>query len=122
MDTGNVSSLFKIESSPRRTPRSRDLALSEGNLADVESMISRLEVKPFDSQAAIHFGQIRADLAKTGRPIRPYDAMIAGHGRRIRVSNHQSIHIVRLRPDSRATAQAWFPMFPKGLRQTPRLS
>ena len=35
----------------------------EQNLADIESMISRLEVKPFDSQAAIHFGQIRAALA-----------------------------------------------------------
>jgi len=53
----------------------------EQNLADIESMISRLEVKPFDSQAAIHFGQIRAALAKIGKPIGPYDAMIAGHAR-----------------------------------------
>ena len=53
----------------------------EQNLADIESMISRLEVKPFDSPAAIHFGQIRATLAKAGTPIGPYDAMIAGHAR-----------------------------------------
>ena len=53
----------------------------EQNLADIESMIARLEVKPFDSQAAMHFGQIRAALAKIGKPIGPYDAMIAGHAR-----------------------------------------
>ena len=53
----------------------------EQNLADIESMISRLEVKSFDSQAAIHLGQIRAALAKIGKPIGPYDAMIAAHAR-----------------------------------------
>jgi len=53
----------------------------ERNLADIERMIARLEVKPFDPQAAIHFGQIRAALAKIGKPIGPYDAMIAGHAR-----------------------------------------
>jgi tRNA(fMet)-specific endonuclease VapC len=51
------------------------------NLADIESMIARLEVKPFDTPAAFHFGQIRATLAKIGTPIGPYDAMIAGHAR-----------------------------------------
>ncbi len=56
-------------------------AAPEQNLADIEHMTSRLEVKPFDSQAAIHFGQIRATLAKIGKPIGPYDAMIAGHAR-----------------------------------------
>lgn len=54
---------------------------AEQNLADIESMISRLEVKPFDSPAAFHFGQIRASLAKAGTPIGPYDSMIAGHAR-----------------------------------------
>jgi len=53
----------------------------ERNLADIERLIARLEVKPFDPQAAIHFGQIRAALAKIGRPVGPYDAMIAGHAR-----------------------------------------
>jgi tRNA(fMet)-specific endonuclease VapC len=53
----------------------------EQNLADIEGMIARLEVKPFDSPAAIHFGQIRASLAKISTPIGPYDAMIAGHAR-----------------------------------------
>ena len=54
---------------------------AEQNLANIESMISLIEVKPFDSQAATHFGQIRASLAKIGKPIGPYDTMIAGHAR-----------------------------------------
>ena len=31
--------------------------------------------------AAQHTGQIRAELARAGRPIGPYDQMIAGHAR-----------------------------------------
>ncbi len=56
-------------------------AAPEQNLADIESMIARLEVKPFDAAASIHFGRVRAALAKVGKPIGPYDAMIAGHAR-----------------------------------------
>ncbi len=52
------------------------------NLADVEGFIARLEVLDFNSAAAIHAGQIRAELAATkGTPIGPYDQMIAGHAR-----------------------------------------
>ncbi len=32
-------------------------------------------------QAAIHTGQIRAELARKGTPVGPYDQMIAGHVR-----------------------------------------
>ena len=53
----------------------------EGNLADIEALTARLEVLPFDNKAAYHFGQIRATLYRTGRPIGPYDMMIAGHAR-----------------------------------------
>jgi tRNA(fMet)-specific endonuclease VapC len=53
----------------------------EGNLAVVEGLAARLEVLPFDAEAAIHFGQISAELARSGRPIGPYDMMIAGHAR-----------------------------------------
>jgi tRNA(fMet)-specific endonuclease VapC len=53
----------------------------ERNLADIEALIARLEVLPFDEAAAYHFGQIRAELYRTGRPIGPYDMMIAGHAR-----------------------------------------
>jgi len=53
----------------------------ERNLAEVESFAARLQVLPFDSGAAIHFGQIRAELALSGCPIAPYDVMIARHAR-----------------------------------------
>ena len=53
----------------------------ERNLADIEAMVARLEVLPFDDRAAYHFGQIRATLYRTGRPIGPYDMMIAGQAR-----------------------------------------
>lgn len=53
----------------------------ERNLADIEAMIARLEVLPFDNKAAYHFGQIRAALYSIGRPIGPYDMMIAGQAR-----------------------------------------
>lgn len=51
------------------------------NLKTVEGFLARLDVKGFDSAAAAHTGQIRAELAKAGRPIGPYDQMIAGHAR-----------------------------------------
>lgn len=51
------------------------------NLADIEALAARVEVLAFDSQAAQHFGQVRAELAKAGKPIGPYDSMIAGHAR-----------------------------------------
>ena len=53
----------------------------ERNLADISAFAARLDVLPFDSKAAYHFGQIRAELYRMGRPIGPYDMMIAGHAR-----------------------------------------
>jgi tRNA(fMet)-specific endonuclease VapC len=53
----------------------------ERNLADISAFTARLEVLPFDMKAAYHYGEIRAELYKTGKPIRPYDMMIAGHAR-----------------------------------------
>lgn len=53
----------------------------ERNLADIEAMAARLELLPFDEKAAYHFGQIRAALYRMGRPIGPYDMMIAGQAR-----------------------------------------
>ena len=53
----------------------------ERNLADIEIMSARLEILNFDIKASYHFGQVRAELYKTGQPIGPYDMMIAGHAR-----------------------------------------
>lgn len=55
----------------------------ERNLADIEGMIARLDVAPFEAHAAEHFGQLRAELYRAGNPIGPYDMMIAGHARAI---------------------------------------
>ena len=51
------------------------------NLSDIEALLSRLEVLPFDSKAAYHFGQVRAALCQAGQPIGPNDMMIAGQAR-----------------------------------------
>lgn len=51
------------------------------NLKNVEGFLARLDVNDFDSDAAAHTGQIRAELAKEGKLIGPYDQMIAGHAR-----------------------------------------
>src|SRR5690349_10801748 len=56
-------------------------AAVERNLRDIEGFIARLDVLPLDSDAAIHAGQIRAELSKTGNLIGPYDALIAAHAR-----------------------------------------
>lgn len=53
----------------------------ESNLSVVEGFAARLEVLPYDTNAAAHTGQLRAELAEAGKPIGPYDQMIAGHAR-----------------------------------------
>lgn len=53
----------------------------ERNLADVEGFAARLDVLNYDQEAAAHTGQLRAELARAGTPIGPYDQMIAGHAR-----------------------------------------
>ena len=51
------------------------------NLDVIDALLSRLTVLDFDLTAAEHAGAIRASLASDGRPIGPYDTMIAGHAR-----------------------------------------
>lgn len=56
-------------------------AQPERNLKALEGFAARLDVLDFDEHAATHAAQIRADLARKGTPIGPYDTMIAGHAR-----------------------------------------
>ena len=51
------------------------------NLAAVEDFCSRLEVLPYGSKAAQHYGAIRAKLEKAGQPIGVNDLHIAAHAR-----------------------------------------
>ena len=53
----------------------------EENLKTIEGLAARLDVLPYEDEAVAHTGQIRSDLAKVGKPIGPYDNMIAGHAR-----------------------------------------
>ncbi|HCR5812627.1 TPA: tRNA(fMet)-specific endonuclease VapC [Shigella flexneri] len=55
--------------------------IPERNLAVIEGFVSRIDVLDYDAAAATHTGQIRAELARQGRPVGPFDQMIAGHAR-----------------------------------------
>lgn len=56
-------------------------AAPEKNLRVVEGFTARLEVLPYGIDASVHTGQLRAELAREGTPIGPYDAMIGAHAR-----------------------------------------
>jgi len=45
----------------------------------VEEFLLRIEVLPWDSQAASSYGQLRASLERDGRPMGSLDTMIAAH-------------------------------------------
>ncbi|MBP3979315.1 tRNA(fMet)-specific endonuclease VapC [Acidovorax sp. JG5] len=51
------------------------------NLAVIEDFCSRLEVLPYGSKAAQHYGAIRAGLEKIGQPMGVNDLHIAAHAR-----------------------------------------
>lgn len=54
---------------------------SASNLAVVEDFCSRLQVLPYTSKAAQHYGSIRASLEAIGQPIGVNDLHIAAHAR-----------------------------------------
>jgi tRNA(fMet)-specific endonuclease VapC len=51
------------------------------NLVTAEGFLARLEVLDYGLGAATNTAQLRAELARSGTPIGPYDTMIAGHAR-----------------------------------------
>lgn len=51
------------------------------NLAVVEEFASLLDVLPYTAKASQHYGAIRSELEKTGRPIGVNDLHIAAHAR-----------------------------------------
>lgn len=53
---------------------------SENRVA-AERFAARLSVLAFDSAAAAHAAEIRAELERRGTPIGAYDLMISGHAR-----------------------------------------
>ena len=51
------------------------------NLTAIEHFVARLDVLPFGAKAAVHYGQVRAELERTGTPCGPHDMQIGGHAR-----------------------------------------
>ena len=51
------------------------------NLTAIEYFTARLDVLPFADKAAAHYGQVRAELERTGSPCGPHDMQIGGHAR-----------------------------------------
>ena len=51
------------------------------NRREVDRFAARLQVLPFDAEAAAHAGEIRATLERQGQPIGAYDVLVAGHAR-----------------------------------------
>ncbi len=53
----------------------------ERNRVALSLLLSNIEIKSFDVNAADEYGKICADLEKKGNPIGSLDLMIAGHAR-----------------------------------------
>jgi tRNA(fMet)-specific endonuclease VapC len=51
------------------------------NLQAIEEFMARLEVLAFSAKAAAHFGQLRPELERAGRPTGAYDMLIGAHAR-----------------------------------------
>ncbi|MEA9392857.1 tRNA(fMet)-specific endonuclease VapC [Acerihabitans sp. TG2] len=58
----------------------KSAAVARNRLA-VENFVSRLTVLRYDDKAAMHYGDIRADLERKGTPIGVNDIHIAAHAR-----------------------------------------
>ncbi len=65
--------LAELQFGVARSQRARDAA------AALSEFLLALEVAPFDDGAALHYGRVRATLARSGKPIGPLDTLIAGH-------------------------------------------
>jgi tRNA(fMet)-specific endonuclease VapC len=63
--------LFGAEKSARRAQ----------NIEAVEAFVARVEILSFSPKAAGHFGQLRAELTRVGRPAGPFDTLIGAHAR-----------------------------------------
>ncbi len=83
-------------------------AIPERNLPVVEGFAVRLDVLDYGQTAAKDTGQFRAELARSGFPIGPFEQLIAGHARSrglILVTNNRRVfeHTPGLRIEDWAT-------------------
>ena len=56
-------------------------ARRDANLTSLQHFVARLDVLAFDAKAAMHYGQLRAELQRNGTPCGPHDMQIGGHAR-----------------------------------------
>jgi tRNA(fMet)-specific endonuclease VapC len=56
-------------------------ARREANVTALQHFVARLDVLAFDAKAAMHYGQLRAELHRAGTPCGPHDMQIGGHAR-----------------------------------------
>lgn len=54
---------------------------ADTNAGLLEAFRMLVPVMPFDDEAARHFGEIKADLRRSGAPCGPYDMLIGAHAR-----------------------------------------
>jgi tRNA(fMet)-specific endonuclease VapC len=66
-----VNSATELRNQPRRLE----------NLQAIAHFSARLEVLSFSQKAAAHYGQIRTDLERKGRPVGACDMLTAAHAR-----------------------------------------
>jgi tRNA(fMet)-specific endonuclease VapC len=62
---------YGVEKSSRR----------DENRRAVDGFAARLDVVPFSAEAALHYGQVRAELERSGRPAGAHDMLIGAHAR-----------------------------------------
>jgi tRNA(fMet)-specific endonuclease VapC len=62
---------FGVEKSARR----------QSNLDALSAFNARIDVLPFGAEAAVHYGQLRAELQRTGQLVGPLDMLIGAHAR-----------------------------------------
>jgi tRNA(fMet)-specific endonuclease VapC len=75
----------------------------------VTELMRRVDVLPWDSSAAEHYGIVRADLERAGRPLGSLDALIAAHalsvGAVLVTTDRAFNHVAHLRIENWAVGQ-----------------
>ncbi len=71
----SVITAAELEVGVHRSSRSREQRIA------VDGLLALFAVLPFDLPAVTHYGELRAELERTGHAIGPLDTLIAAHAR-----------------------------------------
>ena len=97
---------FELYAGLFRLPRSSKLALQTRRL-ELEQVLTRMEVLPFDRSAALESGRILADLLKRGITIGSRDVMIAGVALAHRIPKVLTRNVKHFKPISRIAVDSY---------------